>query len=74
MKDPVSEGGEASDAEADSLEYLSLVVAALCEAVGIRDIEAVEDILGPVAHSGYAGFKFRDMAVFSMEETIPYFV
>ena len=68
MKDPVSEGREASGAEADTLEYLGLVVAALGEAVGIRDIEAVEDILGPVAHGGDAGFKFRNMTVFSMKQ------
>lgn len=68
MKDSVPEGWEASDAEANAFEYLGLVVAALGEAVGIRHIKAVEDILGPVAHGGYAGFKFRDMAVFSMEQ------
>ena len=68
MKDPVPKSGEASDAEANALEYLGLVVAALGETVGIRYIKAVEDILGPVAHSSYAGFKFRDMAVFSMEQ------
>ena len=68
MKDPVPKSGEASDAEANALEYLGLVVAALGEAVGIRDIEAVEDILGPVAHGGDAGFKFRNMTVFSMKQ------
>ena len=68
MKDPVPKSGEASDAEANALEYLGLVVAALGEAVGIWHIKSVEDILGPVAHGGYAGFKFRDMAVFSMEQ------
>ena len=68
MKDSVPKSGEASDAEANALEYLGLVVAALGEAVGIWHIKAVEDILGPVAHGGYAGFKFRDMAVFSMEQ------
>ena len=68
MKDPVSEGGEASDAEADTLEYLDLVVAALGEAIGIWHIKAVEDVLGPVAHGGDAGFKFGDMTVFSMEQ------
>ena len=65
MEDPVPKCGDASDAEADTLEY---VVAALGEAVGILDIKAVEDILGPVAHSSYAGFKFRDMTVFRMEQ------
>ena len=68
MKDPVPEGWEASGAEADTLEYLGLVVAALGETVGIRYIKAVEDILGPVAHSSDAGFKFRDMTVFRMEQ------
>ncbi len=55
-KDPVSEGGEASDAEADTLEYLDLVVAALGEAVGIWHIEAYvfsvlkcEEVLDQVA-------------------------
>lgn len=65
MEDPVPKCGEASDAEADTLEY---VVAALGEAVGILDIKAVEDILGPVAHGGDAGFKFRDMTVLRMEQ------
>ena len=50
MKDPVSEGGEASDAEADALENLGLVVAALGESVGVRDIKAVENVLVPIAH------------------------
>ena len=64
MEDPVPKCGEASDAEADTLEYFGLVVAAL----GIRDIEAVENVLGPVAHSGDAGFKFRNMTIFRMEQ------
>ena len=68
MKDPVSEGREASEAEANAFDHLGLVVAALGEAVGIRDIEAVEDILGPVVHGGDAGFKFRNMTVFSMKQ------
>lgn len=46
MEDPVPKCGEASDAEADTLEYFGLVVAALDEAVGIRDIEAVENADG----------------------------
>ena len=65
MEDPVPKCGDASDAEADTLEY---VVAALGESVGILDIKAVEDILGPVAHGGDAGFKFRDMTVLRMEQ------
>ena len=68
MKYPVPEGGEASDTEANALKHLGLVVAALGEAVGIRDIKAVEDVLGPVAYSCYAGFKFGDITVFSMEQ------
>ena len=68
MKDPVPKSGEASDAEANALEYLGLVVAALGEAVGLWHIKAVEDILGPVAHGGDAGFKFRNMTVFSMKQ------
>lgn len=68
MEDPVPKCGEASDAEADTLEYFGLVVAALDEAVGIRDIEAVENVLGPVAHSGDAGFKFRNMTIFRVEQ------
>lgn len=61
MKDPVPKGGEASDTEADALEYLGLVVAAPGEAVGIWHIKAVENVLGPVAHSGDTGFKFGDI-------------
>ena len=68
MEDPVPKCGDASDAEADTLEYLGLVVAALGKTVGIRYIKAVEDILGPVAHGGDAGFKFRDMTVLRMEQ------
>lgn len=63
MKDPVPEGWEASGAEADTLEYLGLVVAALGKTVGIRYIKAVEDILGPVAHSSYAASFFISAAL-----------
>ena len=68
MKYPVPEGGETSDTEANALKHLGLVVAALGEAVGIRYIKAVENVLGSVAHGGYAGVKFRDMTVFRMEQ------
>ena len=50
MKDTVPKGEEASDAEADALENLGLVVAALGESVGVRDIKAVENVLVPIAH------------------------
>ena len=45
MEYPVSGGIEVSDAEADALQHLCLVIAAFREAVGVWDIEAVENIL-----------------------------
>ncbi len=45
MEYPVSEGIEVSDAEADTLQHLCFVVTAFRKAVGVRDIEAVENIL-----------------------------
>lgn len=68
MKYSVSECGEGSNPEANTLEYLGFVVAALGEAVGIGNIKAVEYVLIPVSYSGDTGFKFRDMAVFCMKQ------
>jgi hypothetical protein len=45
MEYPVSEGIEVSDAKTNSFEHLCLVIAAFREAVGVWDIEAVENIL-----------------------------
>ena len=45
MEYPVSESIEVSDAKTNSFEHLCLVVAAFREAVGVWDIEAVENIL-----------------------------
>ena len=44
MQYSVSECIEVPDAEADAFEDLGLVVAALREAVCVRDIEAVENV------------------------------
>ena len=45
MKYSVSEGIKVSDAKADSPQQLCLVIAAFREAVGVWDVEAVENIL-----------------------------
>ena len=41
MKDPVSESGEISDSEANTLEHLCFVVAAFSKAIGVVAIEGV---------------------------------
>ena len=45
MEYSVSEGIEVSDAVANAFQYLCFVVAAFGEAVGIRYIKTVKDIL-----------------------------
>ena len=45
MQNSVSKCFEGPDAEADTLEYLCLVVVALCEAVRVRDIKTIENVL-----------------------------
>ena len=58
-KDPISEVPEVPHPEADALEDLRFVVAALDEAVGPGDVHGVQDLLKPVAVRRDAGLKFR---------------
>ena len=44
MEYPISEGIEVSDTKTNSFEHLCLVIAAFREAVGVWDIEAVENL------------------------------
>ena len=48
MKDPVSESGEFSDSEANTLEHLCFVVAAFSKAIGVVAVESVQDRFAPV--------------------------
>lgn len=58
-KDPISEVPEVPHPEADALEDLRFVVAALDEAVGPGDVHGVQNLLKPVAVRRDAGLKFR---------------
>ena len=58
-KDPISEVPEVPHPEADALEDLRFVVAALDEAVGPGDVHGVQNLLKPVAVRRDAGPKFR---------------
>ena len=64
MKDPVSESGEISDSEANTLEHLCFVVAAFSKAVGIMAVESVQDRFAPVMKRFCAGIKFWQIGVF----------
>lgn len=48
MENPVAEAGEVANAVTDALENFGFVVAAFGEAVGIRHIKGIEDVLAPV--------------------------
>ena len=64
MKDPVSESGEISDSEANTLEHLNFVVAAFSKAIGVVAVESVQDRITPVMKSFYTGIKFWQIGVF----------
>ena len=64
MKDPVSESGEFSDSEANTLEHLCFVVAAFSKAIGVVAVESVQDRFAPVMKSFCTGIKFWQIGVF----------
>ena len=59
MKYAVSKTGEVSNAKANALQHLRLVVAAFCEAVGIGAIESVQDRFAPVVECLGTGVELR---------------